>query len=318
MERDCSFLPFDYVSMHVFFLALAVKYCIGSVPAHHAPPVFLSAHGGQIWRPFSTGLPEDAAINGFLDANGDIYAATEQHGVFINRNHENWVNIGRNLPQGIDVNAIARFGDFVVIGTSRHGVYTLPVGGNDEWKHEPGLLDKIPVRGLYSFQERLFAGTDEGVFRSDNAGKKWEQVLSGAQINGFASGGGKIYAAAHNGALMSNDGGATWRYIYRPFALHDIASDGTRVFAMTLGDGLLASVNDGLSWESVNLGLGERYTFEVVRSGDNLFAAQWTTIFQSGNSGKYWTPASLGLPDATAFTALAVTRHGLVAGVGLR
>jgi len=302
--------------MHVFVLALAVKICLIGVPAHPAP-VFLSADGGQTWSPFSAGLPENAAINGFLDVNGDIYAATERHGVFLKRTRENWMNLSRTLPQGVDVNALELSGNSVVIGTSRHGVYTLPVG-SAVWKHEPGMPDTIPIRGLHCVQSRLFAGTDEGIFRSADSGKNWEQVLTGTQVNGFASAGGKLYAAARDGALLSDDDGASWRYIYRPLALHDIAADGTRVFAMTLGAGLLVSANDGLIWENANLGLGERYTFEVVRSGDNLFAAQWTAIFQSANSGKTWLPTPVGLPDSTAFTALAVTRHGLLAGVGLR
>jgi len=288
-----------------------------TAPTPVSGSVYRSKDGGKTWFSFSTGLPEDAAINGFLETGGHLYIATEAHGVFVNRGGENWEDIGRLLPVGIDVNAIEVSEGLVVIGTSRHGIFSLKTG-SPVWQHHAGALDKIPTRGLHAFQGKLFAATDTGIYRSGNRGQSWEPVHAGVQINGFASTGHKIYAAAMNGALLSEDGGSTWQYIYRPLALHDIATDGTRVFAMTLGDGLLASTNDGLFWQHVNTGLGRRYTFEVVSEGDDLFAGQWTAVFHSGNTGVSWEPAGVGLPDSTAFTALANTWSGLLAGRGLR
>ncbi len=151
-------------------------------------------------------------------------------------------------------------------------------------------------------------------------GNTWRQVYRGVQVNGFTELNYNIYAGVMNGAIMTNDEGLNWRYIYQPHTLHDISNDGESVYAMTLGDGLLKSKNDGMTWENVNNGLGTSnlYTFEVKNINKGLFAAQWNGIYYSNNGGKSWQLIKRGLPDSTAFTTLETTGFGLIAGIGLR
>jgi hypothetical protein len=89
---------------------------------------------------------------------------------------------------------------------------------------------------------------------------------------------------------------------------------------MTLGAGLKKSNNDGLTWESVNAGMGtlNLYTFEIKHFNNKLFAAQWYGIYESGDWGRNWGLIKNGLPDSTAFTTLETTMNGLIAGIGLR
>ena len=80
--------------------------------------------------------------------------------------------------------------------------------------------------------------------------------MKGTQVNGFTTLGNELYAALSNGAVKSLDDGRTWVYVYDDQTLHDISSDDESVYAMTLGAGLLRSLDQGNSWEGLNGGLG--------------------------------------------------------------
>ncbi|NJN33963.1 MAG: hypothetical protein HC817_06670 [Saprospiraceae bacterium] len=80
----------------------------------------------------------------------------------------------------------------------------------------------------------------------------------------------------------------------------------------------MKSNNNGATWQNVNSGLGNLYTFEVKNRGNDLFAAQWKGIFHSTNKGLNWTQLRGGLPDSTAFCTLIVSKFGILAGIGLR
>lgn len=281
--------------------------------------IYLSADSGQTWQPFANGIPKEATASGFISMGNKIFASTGDHGVFMTAGENDWGSVGPFFTEGLDINAIEAIDRTIVIGTSRHGIFTTEDEGKN-WKHEPGELDHIPVRCLFVAGENLLAGTDRGIYQSVDRGANWSHLYGNVQVNGFTQSGNDIYAAAVDGALLTNDLGAHWHYIYRPYTLHDISTDGSHVYAMTLGDGLLKTDNGGITWEHVNDGLGASgfYTFEVKNLGNDLFAAQWDGIYRSADAGKNWALLKGGLPDSTAFMTLAITQSGIVAGIGLR
>lgn len=258
-------------------------------------------------------------MSGFVAGDsGAVLATTDAHGIyFIREGKHQWERVDFHLPYNVEINAIAAGRD-IVIGTFAHGILFSDNNSMRDWINSDKIFEGTPVRALLYKSHSLFAGADNGIYRSRNGGQTWTQVHSGAQVNGFARSDDKIYAAMSLGAAMSHDNGETWKYIYEDHALHDISTDGTNIYAMTMGAGLLKSANDGLTWDNVNNGLGARYTFEVKTFQNKIFAAQWDGIYASSNGGKSWHRLTNGLPDSTAFTTLEKTSSGLIAGIGLR
>ena len=282
--------------------------------------IYHSVDSGTTWEPYVNGIPADATVSGFVTGDsGAVLATTDAHGIyFIREGEPQWQRVDFELPYNIEINAVAAtFRGDVIIGTFAHGIRVSKYGLR-EWINPDQIFEGTPVRALLGKGYSAYAGSDNGIYKSHNGGETWRKTHSGVQVNGFAERGDKIYAAMMNGAMMSNDKGETWKYIYEGGALHDISTDARNIYAMTMGEGLLKSGNDGLTWDNINNGLGNLYTFEVKTFHNKIFAAQWYGIYESSNGGKSWQRITNGLPDSTAFTTLERTSSGMVAGIGLR
>ena len=282
--------------------------------------IYRSTDIGRSWTPYANGIPSDATVSSFWVNGVTIYASTDQDGIYsIKEDDSKWLRIDQDLPEQVDINATTSLSNVFIIGTFKDGIFISCNEGRN-WEQSTTRLNHTPIRSLLSYNNIVFTGTDDGIYKSTDFGVTWKHVYKKIQTNGFTVLNNKIYAALNNGAIMTNDEGANWKYIYTPRALHDISNDGESVYAMTLGEGLLKSKNDGLTWKNVNGGFGEKrwYTFEVKKIDQQLFAAQWHGIYSKDKNGNHWQIIKNGLPDSTAFSTLEITPSGLVAGIGLR
>lgn len=97
-----------------------------------------------------------------------------------------------------------------VLAGTNEGVFSIDAGGADQ------VLRSRCVRDLYRNNGRIFAGTDAGLFVSDDDGENWASVgledREVWQIRG--AGGDVVYASTQPAGLFrSDDGGGTWREI---------------------------------------------------------------------------------------------------------
>ena len=206
-----------------------------------------------------------------------------------------------------------------MIGTLKQGAFISTDGGLN-WKPASQNINYTPIRAFIKSENKIIAGTDAGFFESHDWGNSWAHVFGEMQILGFTALNHKIYAAAYNGALMSEDEGLSWKYIYESDALHDIANDGTYIYAMTIGQELLQTKNDGMSWENAQNGLtrpANYYTNELKNIGEDIFSAQWIGIYHSSDNAKKWKLLD-NLPTATAFSTLEITDFGIISGISIR
>lgn len=282
--------------------------------------IYRSTDVGKTWMPFANGIPQEATVSSFLSEGHATYATTDTHGIYeINEGEAKWIRIDTDLPEHVDISAITSINNHFFIGTFKDGIFVSRNDGRN-WEQSANQLNHTPIRCLLSYNNLIFAGTDDGIYKSIDFGATWKHVYKEVQTNGFTVLNNTIYAALMNGAIMTHDEGENWEYIYKPRALHDISDDGESVYAMTLGEGLLKSKNNGLAWENVNDGFGETrwYTFEVKNIDNQLFAAQWHGMYSMDKDSNHWQIIKDGLPDSTAFSTLEATPFGLIAGIGLR
>lgn len=276
--------------------------------------IFLSKDSGNIWKRMDEGFPQQAVVNDLAYTKGIVLAGTQAHGVFVSRDElKTWQASNQGLPKDIKVDALEIFENKILLGSNKHGVFISEDNGRS-WRVSNTGFAELTVRCLYTFEERILAGTNDGIYISTDKGKTWRNIFPRRQINGITSLNGKLYVAGGDGVILSSNKGETWKFIYRRASVHNISSNGKYVFAMSYESGKVFKTNDeGTTWIKADAGLPlNLYTFHIRNVGQRLLACQWDGVYKSENNAGSWTKSSQGLPAGKAFKELLITPFGVI------
>ena len=157
-----------------------------------------------------------------------------------------------------------------------------------------------------------------------NARAQWLRTNGpdGGQVNCFVAKGGMLFAGTDDGAFRSSDGGINWIALDHggtPTNIRALVSDGATIFAGAdyaggnqIG-GVSRSSDDGATWMPVNPGGSHDRILSLAMRGTTLYAGAADGVYRSTSSGREWTRAAEGLPD-TWVKALCVSGEDLFAG----
>lgn len=173
---------------------------------------------------------------------------------------------------------------------------------------------------------RLYVGGHGGVARSEDAGKTWVQVasLDGSDAMGWAFTDGAILVGGHPGIFVSTDGGATFEQRNEGLPatdIHGLGTDGTTVYAASPQAGIIASTDQGQTWEVVTDGAGQSFMGRILVDPENperLIAPDMQAgAAESTDGGRTWTTLG-GVPGAMWVSwDEADTDHLIVTGMGM-
>jgi hypothetical protein len=167
-------------------------------------------------------------------------------------------------------------GTAMLAGTNK-GLYQSSDGAN--WAPGSGDLSAHQVFGLSSDPREastVWAGTDDGVYRSTNAGANFSKAgVSGNVHTVLASQAGPIYAAADSGLFASTDGGSTWAPVsgVTPPVVALAEDTGTgALFAGSSGGGVFKGSGGGSAWRPPATGLLNPNVQSLAAAGGMVLA----------------------------------------------
>ncbi|MFY8000631.1 MAG: hypothetical protein ACOVSW_18705 [Candidatus Kapaibacteriota bacterium] len=209
--------------------------------------VFRSTNDGQSWTAANQGLqPTNRQARAMAQLGSRLFLGTQRGLLSSDDDGNSW----RVLTQ-LDVRSLQVAGSVVVAGTVEDGIIR-SVDGGRTWDFANNGLPGT-ARTVFSFcsytphEMVLFAGTNAGIFRS-------------------------------------NDSGATWRAAGLPGQqIEALYQDRIEIFAGTLGGGVFVSADYGYTWRPVNTGLTNLRVLSFTKSGENLIAGTdgsgtWRTV----------------------------------------
>jgi photosystem II stability/assembly factor-like uncharacterized protein len=203
--------------------------------------VFQSVDGGVHWRQDSVGLNGRDVYSLATTPAGMLLAGTT-HGIF-RLQGDTWVNTGqwtKNAPH--DKRAVPEPAEL-----SRD---------DSRLMHQP-LVDSIVYSLVSDGNFATFAGTSDGLVRSDNDGIAWAPVstLHMGEVRFFAVEKGVMLAAGLKRMSISTTGGTRWATLALPAALTQISAvavDGDRNLWVGGREGVFYSADEGTNWRHIH------------------------------------------------------------------
>lgn len=238
--------------------------------------IYLSTDAGQTWSPFDRGMPAMTFVSDVINHQGTLYAATDGHGVFmLPPGKEEWEEANDGFVGPVDINALASRGDLLVAGTYRNGIYLSRSGGK-RWQRPIVNVPNISVTSLFMTDKTIFAGTDRGLYVSEDNGNTWQIRSSGPQINDLFFFGGQLFAARPDGLVLSEDMGATWTSLYADFTVMKVDYLCPYLYAYAgRGIGWIRKIDGSDTWENP-------YVRLPIPQNATLMSALWTGLPLTG------------------------------------
>ena len=158
---------------------------------------------------------------------------------------------------------------------------------------------------IYSLVEQndvMFAGTQFGIFKSDDGGVTWVEAnngLTNTVVHPMLVNGTRLFAGTEAGVFISDDGGDNWTESNQGLIISKINSflltdDG--IYTGTDDQGIFYSTDNGENWIAKNNGLSNMSVKTMVSHIGRLFAGtDGAGVFYSDNLGENWIQSNNGL-----------------------
>lgn len=242
------------------------------------------------------------------------------------RSTEQFLQGGQNAGEGCQVVGVIAFSDVnpnhVIAGFDTNGI-AISTDGGENWYYQTSRMgslgcntafwhptdENIVYRASQSFNGSrkrftVLEGTeDNGLLRSKDCGKTWENILPITMHTDYSGTTakfdelGNLYALTYEGLFRSSDDGDTWEQLNKEknWSVHDLAisSDGQTIITAAI-NGLNASFDGGKTWEYRN---GRQFYGNTTSIDiDPLDEKHWVTTFaepylkfaESFDCGKTW------------------------------
>lgn len=197
-------------------------------------------------------------------------------------------------------------GQVMALGTYGDGIF-LSEDQGESWQRSNDGLDTLDIAVVYSLpsdaQVMLAAGTEGGLFHSDNGGKTWFPVVDTSRtFSALAEGMDILWAGDITGELLSsNDGGQTWqpRLSVIDDEITALAANAQVIYVGTATKGVFRIDPETLEILDLNEGLEDLRIQDVkIIPGNSrgVMISSWDRgISISLNGGEAWTDYPQGL-----------------------
>jgi photosystem II stability/assembly factor-like uncharacterized protein len=252
---------------------------LGAVLANASDAVVESDDGGETWAPLGSGLAP-ASVRRIFSTPAGWYAAVASGGLM-----RLDIRSGRWVREGLVTERAAATGSRVYLVATRE-------------KPAATTVFNAAVSDLTFSDAAWFAATEEGLFKSSDAGKSWSRLSFSAlplpvDSVRVSADGAEIRIVSSHGMVFSSDAGRSWQWHDLPLesygALRLEIADETTLLA-TSPSGLYISRDNGATWTRAQSGLPASAVNDLlVRSEFWVVSSEKGGLYISRDQGANWS-----------------------------
>jgi photosystem II stability/assembly factor-like uncharacterized protein len=245
------------------------------ISGDHEYGIYRSTDSGATWTAVNNGLPNNVVGGNSAElfaAYGDLYVSTtypfNEPMVYKSSDNGNrWSVVGSTcFKNNQPALAFAAAGGYVFAGLGSYSSVFRTANGGTSWEPAKNGLANSAVLSLMKQNERLYAGSQEGLYYSTDKGAHWTEMANGLRAG---------------------------------LPITTMEQNGSNIFLGTDGWGVYRSTDNGANWFPINNGLNGLYSEninELFFANNTLFAATWEGVYKSTDNGSSWIHSSKGLP----------------------
>jgi ligand-binding sensor domain-containing protein len=276
--------------------------------------VYFSDDNGVSWQNKSQCLPENVFLTDIATSNQWLGVSTKQNGIFMyDFENENWEKTSGKPGTSADTDALFFFKNHLYAGTHNEGIFVSTNNGKN-WSAINQGLGKLTIRRFAEIDNRLYVGTNDGLYVFDETKQKWQLEFGNnqLQVNGIIKVDEEIYIGTNQGVFKSPIDQNNWKHVLRDHSLHNISSANKSLYALEYNE-LYASKDKGASWYNDQRGMPSgKYSFQLLQKGRSVFVGQWDGIY-TNDPFENWKLFNNGIPPNTPITEMNTYKSLLVA-----
>jgi photosystem II stability/assembly factor-like uncharacterized protein len=265
--------------------------------------LYQSKDGGQTWQDISDGLPVNEQPDGFFAGESDVYLSVK--------------NVMYRSKSGLKTPVWEKetvpHPQSASIAFSRSGVMAFNYEGQ-VYQKTPSAGTWLPVytnsirhsmRTIFeTYDGTLFVGSDNGLYKSSDAGESWTQVLDEGWVMDIVESEGVLMGTSQHGIIRSTDNGEHWERVISEggvgIAIERIDGGFAAISynASTYSRRIRMSLDKGKTWEDIDEGLQSLSISSIKQMGPYLICGHPDGIFRSADMGKTWNRVHSGVDYA--------------------
>lgn len=239
------------------------------------------------WQEINNGL-WGATVNTIVVKDNIIYAGT-YGGLYKSEDDgKQWREMG---VENSSINTVLIKENKILVGTADQGIFVSNDNGDNWIQANNGFdTDLLETFVLYQVGNNILTGKRDGIFYSTDDGSRWIQAAKLNYVYCFASNKNRLYAGTLHGMYVSVDNGKNWILKGNIDAsVYSIITVNDTIFAATLGNGILASTDQGESWTQKNYGLSNLMVVQIAQNNAKLYAfTMGGGLYVSSNHALSW------------------------------
>lgn len=276
--------------------------------------IYFSDNKGMSWKNKGECLPEDVFLTDIAVSDQWLGVSTKQNGIFMyDFGKDNWKNTPGKPATSADTDALFFFKKKLYAGTQGDGIFVSSDEGKS-WTSINQGLGNLTIRKFAEINKRLYAGTNDGLYLLDDKGQKWKLEYGNKllQVNGILRFDNEIYIGTNQGVFKSVIGQNNWEHVLKDRSLHNIGLADNTLYALVYNE-LFASKDKGASWYNAQRGMpAGKYSFQLLQKDHSVFVGQWDGIYIN-DPFENWKSFHKGIPANTPITEMNVYQNLLIA-----